>query len=616
MAANVEVLGLAEAGYALEDFATAEGNRVPVTTEEETPLYVAGTAALADESLGEVAEERIAESGEGGWKDVVGHAQMRSENDVGKEIYVKSINPGTWIGPLAVVMAFPPDRLLEKVQNKQVVALDKGVGKRIGLMKYGQTKDVEVSWGGPPDDGMGPAQEAGSPEMRLDTTGGTGARATSFSPGRRPSASDSFALRGASVGSAARMSGLSETAVSNELQGRVDMDVGARDVVGGAIERTKGERAAWVMAAQTASQPSITIPDFDWSGLPQVIGGYNYNWDDYYNQYGGGGYDDPYGGEVPPTIQTAEEQWSNYLSQFDEEVTDLDYTYTGPQGTVDHWANDVIEGRTELSYFDWVMTRRGPEWGIEYSSDQYTQDMKNAYMALLANAEAEGLSDEDILNSAAYLEFMAEWGETSQAELHAKQQQIDEDAASAASLEDGAEEEPTYNYASEKSGAWAGSDLLASVIAQFGDNPDDPNSAIDGNGNIKNWALQWMEQQTGMTQEEIWEWQGSLRAEADAYVQQAADQGHAAAAAQAQAEARAAYQHWQEQQDKAEKARKRRAAPEYVEDIEEWAEENPHKMEEEQRKEEADAGFLAKPEYMEDMPKEEWMAHYGHRYGV
>jgi len=355
MAANVEVLGLAEAGYALEDFATAEGNRVPVTTEEETPLYVAGTAALADESLGEVAEERIAESGEGGWKDVVGHAQMRSENDVGKEIYVKSINPGTWIGPLAVVMAFPPDRLLEKVQNKQVVALDKGVGKRIGLMKYGQTKDVEVSWGGPPDDGMGPAQEAGSPEMRLDTTGGTGARATSFSPGRRPSASDSFALRGASVGSAARMSGLSETAVSNELQGRVDMDVGARDVVGGAIERTKGERAAWVMAAQTASQPSITIPDFDWSGLPQVIGGYNYNWDDYYNQFGGGGYDDPYGGEVPPTILTADEQAAQSTGTF---FTGQPYSGPAEEGSLEHYAWDRAAGASvHQSYAHWLFDR-------------------------------------------------------------------------------------------------------------------------------------------------------------------------------------------------------------------------------------------------------------------
>ena len=144
-----EVLGLAEAGYVIEDFATAEGNRVPVTVEDETPLYVAGTAALADESLGERADERVAETGEGGWKNVVGHAQMRSENDVGKEIYVKSINPGRWIGPLGVVMAFPSDQIYEKVQNKQVVALDKEVGKRIGLLKYGQAKEVEVSWGVP-----------------------------------------------------------------------------------------------------------------------------------------------------------------------------------------------------------------------------------------------------------------------------------------------------------------------------------------------------------------------------------------------------------------------------------------------------------------------------------
>ena len=116
-----EVLGLAEAGYVIEDFATAEGNRVPVTVEDETPLYVAGTAALADESLGEIADERVAETGEGGWKNVVGHAQMRSENDVGKEIYVKSINPGRWIGPLGVVMAFPSDQIYEKVQNLSLI---------------------------------------------------------------------------------------------------------------------------------------------------------------------------------------------------------------------------------------------------------------------------------------------------------------------------------------------------------------------------------------------------------------------------------------------------------------------------------------------------------------
>jgi len=353
MAANVEVLGLAEAGYVIEDFATAEGNRVPVTVEDETPLYVAGTAALADESLGEIADERVAETGEGGWKNVVGHAQMRSENDVGKEIYVKSINPGRWIGPLGVVMAFPSDQIYEKVQNKQVVALDKEVGKRIGLMKYGQAKEVEVSWGGPPDDGMGPAQEAGSPEMRLDTTGGRGIRATSFSSGRRPSVSDSFSLRGASVGSAARMSGASEAAVSNELEGRVDMDVG-RDLVGGAIAQTKGERAAWVMAAQTASQPSITMPDMDWSGLPDFSGGYN--WNDYYDQYGGGGYDDPYGGEVPPTIQTADEQ----AVQQSAGTVFTGQPYSGPaaDGSLEHYAWDRATGASvHESYAHWVFDR-------------------------------------------------------------------------------------------------------------------------------------------------------------------------------------------------------------------------------------------------------------------
>ena len=393
-----EVLGLAEAGYVIEDFATAEGNRVPVTVEDETPLYVAGTAALADESLGEIADERVAETGEGGWKNVVGHAQMRSENDVGKEIYVKSINPGRWIGPLGVVMAFPSDQIYEKVQNKQVVALDKEVGKRIGLLKYGQAKEVEVSWGGPPDDGMGPAQEAGSPEMHLDTTGGRGIRATSFSSGRRPSVSDAFSLRGASVGSAARMSGVSEAAVSNELEGRVDMDVG-RDLVGGAIAQTKGERAAWVMAAMAESKPSITMPDMDWSGLPQVIGGYNYNWDDYYNQYGGGGYDDPYGGEIPPTIQTAAEQ---ALATPDTSGR----TYRGPEGTYEHWASDWMEGKTQESYLAWVLIRQGSEWGIDPSGDPRTQQMLQRYSELYYDENGKELSDEELLNSEAYQTFM------------------------------------------------------------------------------------------------------------------------------------------------------------------------------------------------------------------
>ena len=606
MAANVEVLGLAEAGYALEDFATAEGNRVPVTTEEETPLYVAGTAALADESLGEVAEERIAESGEGGWKDVVGHAQMRSENDVGKEIYVKSINPGTWIGPLAVVMAFPPDRLLEKVQQKQVVALDKEVGKRIGIMKYGQTKDVEVSWGGPPDDGMGPAQEAGSPEMRLDTTGGTGARATSFSPGRRPSASDSFALRGASVGFAARMSGLSETAVSNELQGRVDMDVGARDVVGGAIERTKGERAAWVMAAQTASQPSITIPDFDWSGLPQVIGGYNYNWDDYYNQFGGGGYNDPYGGEVPPTILTADEQAAQSTGTF---FTGQPYSGPAEEGSLEHYAWDRATGASvHDSYAHWVY-ERVMEFGASVPDMLYVQEALELWMNLYTYDE----NGEKVLDANGVPVLNAELSEDQVAA--AQNYGLDEPAIT------------NQEEAVQKLVEYRSDEDIAAWVDPFG-------HGDEATGEQISWETEKdkeVEGMPGITVGELFggnwrKWQEERRMMEqmgghDAYVDAVSQQGAAAAAAQAQAqeEARAAYQHWQEQQDKAEKARKRRAAPEYfetVEDIEEWAEENPHKVEEEQRQEEADAGFLAKPEYMEDMPKEEWMAHYGHRYGV
>ncbi len=582
MAANVEVLGLAEAGYALEDFATAEGNRVPVTTEEETPLYVAGTAALADESLGEVAEERIAESGEGGWKDVVGHAQMRSENDVGKEIYVKSINPGTWIGPLAVVMAFPPDRLLEKVQNKQVVALDKEVGKRIGIMKYGQTKDVEVSWGGPPDDGMGPAQEAGSPEMRLDTTGGTGARATSFSPGRRPSASDSFALRGASVGSAARMSGLSETAVSNELQGRVDMDVGARDVVGGAIERTKGERAAWVMAAQTASQPSITIPDFDWSGLPQVIGGYNYNWDDYYNQYGGGGYDDPYGGEVPPTILTADEQAAQSTGTF---FTGGPYSGPAEEGSLEHYAWDRATGASgHDSYAHWVY-ERVIKFGASVPDIPYVQEALELWMNLYTYDE----NGEMVLDANGVPVLNAELSEDQVAAAQnygldepaiTNQEEAVQKLVEYRSDEDIAAWVDPFGHTAEDGGQVAWETQTEEVQAMFG-------------GSWRKWEEQRrMEEQMGHDEFLAAQQQGQ-QALHDAYVDAVSQQG-----------APAASSHQQQQQQ-------RRPEEERYED-----------REQREEREEEDIGAAYKSRENKDiwggglgeMSREEFEAAYGHRY--
>ena len=576
-----EVLGLAEAGYALEDFATAEGNRVPVTTEEETPLYVAGTAALADESLGEVAEERIAESGEGGWKDVVGHAQMRSENDVGKEIYVKSINPGTWIGPLAVVMAFPPDRLLEKVQNKQVVALDKGVGKRIGLMKYGQTKDVEVSWGGPPDDGMGPAQEAGSPEMRLDTTGGTGARATSFSPGRRPSASDSFALRGASVGSAARMSGLSETAVSNELQGRVDMDVGARDVVGGAIERTKGERAAWVMAAQTASQPSITIPDFDWSGLPQVIGGYNYNWDDYYNQYGGGGYDDPYGGEVPPTILTADEQAAQSTGTF---FTGQPYSGPAEEGSLEHYAWDRATGASvHDSYAHWVY-ERVMEFGASVPDMLYVQEALELWMNLYTYDE----NGEKVLDANGVPVLNAELSEDQVAAAQnygldepaiTNQEEAVQKLVEYRSDEDIAAWVDPFGHTAEDGGQVAWETQTEEVQAMFG-------------GNWRKWEEQRrMEEQMGHDEFLAAQQQGQ-QALHDAYVDAVSQQG-----------APAASSHQQQQQRRPEEERY-----EDREQREEREEEDIKTAWESREEKDIWGGGLG------EMSREEFEAAYGHRY--
>jgi len=576
MAANVEVLGLAEAGYALEDFATAEGNRVPVTTEEETPLYVAGTAALADESLGEVAEERIAESGEGGWKDVAGHAQMRSENDVGKEIYVKSINPGTWIGPLAVVMAFPPDRLLEKVQQKQVVALDKEVGKRIGIMKYGQTKDVEVSWGGPPDDGMGPAQEAGSPEMRLDTTGGTGARATSFSPGRRPSASDSFALRGASVGSAARMSGLSETAVSNELQGRVDMDVGARDVVGGAIERTKGERAAWVMAAQTASQPSITIPDFDWSGLPQVIGGYNYNWDDYYNQFGGGGYDDPYGGEVPPTILTADEQAAQSTGTF---FTGQPYSGPAEEGSLEHYAWDRAAGASvHQSYAHWLFDR------LVYYDDAPVPNTPDTIEAIemWMNLWEWDENGEVVLDEEGQRVFRSDITDQEIKDAENFKEEAVQELVEYRSDEDIAAWVDPFGHTAEDGGQVAWETQTEEVQAMFG-------------GSWRKWEEQRrMEEQMGHDEFLAAQQQGQ-QALHDAYVDAVSQQGAAAALSQQQ----------QQQQ------RRQREEEERYED-----------REQREEREEEDIGAAYKSRENKDiwggglgeMSREEFEAAYGHRY--
>ena len=139
--ANITVNGLEEAGYSIDQFKTTTGEyRVPVSVEsqEETPMYAAGNAIVADEDMGQELEERLKESGNRAWKDdFVGHVVMRSPEDEGKKVWIKSQLTSKWIGPLVVVRSIPSDSYYQWVNEDIVIAVGSKIGREIGLMERG-----------------------------------------------------------------------------------------------------------------------------------------------------------------------------------------------------------------------------------------------------------------------------------------------------------------------------------------------------------------------------------------------------------------------------------------------------------------------------------------------
>ena len=139
--ANLSVAGLEEAGLSIDQFKTTTGEyRVPVSVEsqEETPMYAAGNAIVADEDMGQELEERLKESGNRAWKDdYVGHVVMRSPEDEGKKMWIKSQLTGKWIGPLVAVKSIPNDSYYQWVNEDIVIAVDSKIGREIGLMERG-----------------------------------------------------------------------------------------------------------------------------------------------------------------------------------------------------------------------------------------------------------------------------------------------------------------------------------------------------------------------------------------------------------------------------------------------------------------------------------------------
>ena len=139
--ANITVNGLEEAGYSIDQFKTTTGEyRVPVSAEsqEETPMYAAGNAVVANEDMGKELQERLKESGNRAWKDdFVGYAIMRSPEDEGKKMWIKGQLTGKWVGPLVAVKSIPNDRYYQWVNEDIVIAVDPKIGKEIGLMERG-----------------------------------------------------------------------------------------------------------------------------------------------------------------------------------------------------------------------------------------------------------------------------------------------------------------------------------------------------------------------------------------------------------------------------------------------------------------------------------------------
>jgi hypothetical protein len=133
--------GLKESGYSLEQFKTSTGeHRVPVTEEsqQETPLFVAGNAIIANEDLGETSEVLVMSSGDRDWQEnYVGYVVMRSPDDEGKTIWIKTSMSDKWIGPLVVVTSIPNDQYYDWVDQEIVIAVDPKIGASIGIYEKG-----------------------------------------------------------------------------------------------------------------------------------------------------------------------------------------------------------------------------------------------------------------------------------------------------------------------------------------------------------------------------------------------------------------------------------------------------------------------------------------------
>ena len=299
---NMNVIGLEEEGYHLDQFKTAGGGVImPVeeSSREETPIYVQGGAIYADNDLLQAVDEIVAASGNRGAKeDYVGFAAMRSESDVGKQLWIRKVNPGQWIGPITVIAAIPNEEYAQWTDQKIAVAVDKNLSQRLGIFKKGGSEDsgkssrvdVEVFNGNKPIDNMEAAQVINSPEIISAPQGSFSSRQGydwNTNSNRLPSHAKAYSQLG-NRGLASASSGVSEEE-ANMQGGQISPQSG-----GGTYERQQ-ERLAWLTQQKQAQarQQSGDYTDrsfFDWPADSGVPGGGN--------QGGEGGQ----GGETRPDI--------------------------------------------------------------------------------------------------------------------------------------------------------------------------------------------------------------------------------------------------------------------------------------------------------------------------
>ena len=257
----MNVVGLEEEGYHLDQFKTAGGGVImPVeeSSREETPIYVQGGAIYADNDLLQVANEIVSASGNRSVKeDYVGFAAMRSEADVGKQLWVRRVNPGEWIGPITVIAAIPNEEYAQWTDQKIAVAVDKNLSQRLGIFKKGGAEDkeksarvdVEVFNGNKPIDNMEAAQVINSPEIISAPQGSFSSRQGydwNTNSNRLPSHAKAYSQLG-NRALASASSGVSEEE-ANMQGGRISPQSG-----GGMYERQQ-ERLAWLTAQRQAQE--------------------------------------------------------------------------------------------------------------------------------------------------------------------------------------------------------------------------------------------------------------------------------------------------------------------------------------------------------------------------